>query len=100
MANEYSSSDHRLDRKSLKRPDGFFSAVRSGFQGLFEHNRILLSIVGALIMIGSATAFFLNRMEHQTQKARTAFYEGKKSQEAEAKKLSEQQKTLSNQPVD
>ena len=88
MASQFSASNHKLDRKSLKRPDSFLSSVTGVFQGLSDHNRIILSIVGALIMIGSATAFFINRNEHQNRNARDALYLAEKSLETESKDLS------------
>src|SRR3982751_4922763 len=85
MASRFSTSNHKLDRKLLKKPDGFLSALSGLFDGLFDHNRIILTLVGALIMVGSATAFFLTRMDHKTQGARTALYEASKTFESESK---------------
>ena len=61
------------------------SSVTGFLEGMFSHNRIMLSIVGALIMIGSATAFFLNRSDHQNQNARNALYLAEKKLEADTK---------------
>src|SRR4051812_21063408 len=87
MASNSTTSDFKLDRKSLKRPDSFLSSISGFFQELFKHNRLFLGLLGGVIILGSIGAFIYHRMENQTQEGLTELYFADKSLEAEIKGL-------------
>ena len=103
MASTFSDSEHKsehkIDRKSLKRPDSFLKSLGGFFEGIFKHNRIFLGILGGAIMLGSIGAFFYSRMETESHRGRTALYLAEKAYEAELKAITPQTPEKSTGPT-
>ena len=77
------TSNIHLDRKSLRRPDGFFSMVSSFFDAASKNTRAMGILLGALLAIGIVAAFIQNRNAAQADLARSELYLARKSVEKE-----------------
>lgn len=87
MASHYFSSNSHLDRKSLKRPDGFLAALSRFFNGLAKNLNLMTGLLIGLLGLGLLTAFFMNRMDTKSEAAQNALFLAEKTLETELKAL-------------
>lgn len=91
MSSSFSSSTS-IDRKSLKKVDGFLSTTRNFFDGLAQHSKAAL-IALLLVISGSiVAAFLINHYETRAEAARNALYVAEKAFESELKALAQFEK--------
>ena len=87
MASTFSHSGTTVDRKSLKRPDGFTSAITGLFNDLSKQTGLLLVFLGALLGLGVLAALYMNHLDSRSEAARNALFSGDKAMETEMKAL-------------
>ncbi len=87
MSSTFSTAGTHIDRKSLKRPDGFTAMVSSFMKGLSKQTGLFIAILGGLLAIGVGIALYINRLEAKSLSARNAFYQAEKAWETEFKAL-------------
>jgi tetratricopeptide (TPR) repeat protein len=96
MASTFSSAGTSIDRKSLKRPDGFFTFLSGFFGKLASHSGRFVIIVAVFIGLGLVAGYWINHLNAQDETARNALFLAEKSIEAEMKPLVEAQKPASS----
>jgi len=99
MSSTFSSSSTTLDRKALKRPDGFMSALTAAFDKIASRSNIFVIVVAGLLGLGLLGAFFMNRLEARSDSARNALFLATQSMRTELKAISDLEKPKAA-PVD
>lgn len=85
MASTFSTSGSDIDRRSLKRPDGFMTSLSGIFSQLISKSSILAGCAVGLIAIGVGIALFMNQLESKSKNARNALFLAEKALAAEVK---------------
>jgi tetratricopeptide (TPR) repeat protein len=98
MASTFSSVGTGIDRKSLKRPDGFVSTVGRFFSSMNNHTTGLIAALVGLIALGVVAGVWMNRIEAKTEAARNALYLAEKAMGTELKAVAEKVKVPSASP--
>ncbi len=76
-----------INRKSLKRPDEFTSALRSFFDRFSKNSRQVTIAGGVVVACSLAFMFYLNHRADLSERATEALYSARKAQESEFKAL-------------
>lgn len=92
MASTFSTVGTGFDRKSLKKPDGFVSAVSRFFSSMNKHTTGLIGAVVGLIALGVIVGLWMNRIDAKTEASRNALYLAEKTMGTELKALAEKVK--------
>ncbi len=79
--------DKSLDRKSLKKPDGFLKTLNYFFEKLSTQSGKVLIGVAFLLAIGLGIAFWMNHQDTLFESSRNALFLAEKSISAEMKAL-------------
>jgi tetratricopeptide (TPR) repeat protein len=99
MASTFSSAGTSLDRKSLKRPDGFLSAIRGLFSQLSKHSTIFVLVVAVVLGLGLVAGYWMNHLEAKSDAARNALFLAGKSMSAELKAVEVAEKGATVQTI-
>jgi tetratricopeptide (TPR) repeat protein len=75
------------ERKSLKRPDQFVTAIREAFQKLAERPLVVLGVVVGVALVLAGVFFYLSYREDRLVMARNAYYLAAKKAEDELKAI-------------
>jgi len=87
MSLSTSSSHSGLNRKFLKRPDGFTAAFTGVFDKVSERSTLFVLILGVLLAVSVAIGFYLNHRDAKFAAARNSLYLAGQSLQTELKAL-------------
>jgi tetratricopeptide (TPR) repeat protein len=87
MSSTYSSASPGLDRKSLKKPDGFLAAISRFFSQIAQHTNVFIIVIAVLIGVGIIAGYWMNHLESKSDDARNALFLAEKAIETETKAL-------------
>ncbi len=88
MGSTYSVNSS-IDRKSLKKPDGFVTFITQFFQNLSGQTTSILIGVGVLFALALGVAFWMNHREAQSTASRSALFLAEKAYETELKAVAQ-----------
>ena len=84
-----SKTSTEIDRKTLKQPDSFMTALKKFFDKLAERRKELLAVLVAFVLVGIGISLYLNHKENQAELARAAFFKAEQVLESELKVIAE-----------
>lgn len=88
------SNANTIDRKAIKRPDGFLTWLHGFFDSVANNANVFLAGVACLLLVGLIVAFFMNRSDTRSEIASDALYLADKTFNAEIRSM-----VASNTPV-
>ncbi|MEO5970040.1 MAG: tetratricopeptide repeat protein [Bdellovibrionia bacterium] len=88
------SNSHSVDRKAIKRPDGFLAALHEFFDYVANNANVFLAGVASLLIVGLIVAFFMNRSGARSEVASDALYLAEKTLNTEIKSMADLNKPV------
>lgn len=81
------SNSSSVDRKALKRPDGFLASLHEFFDYVANNANVFLAGIAGLLIVGSIVAYMMNRSGARSEDASDALYLAEKALNNEIKSI-------------